>query len=101
MSDIIKRILRKIRGTFLPQAKPENALEKLIAIRKAEQHKREFWERDKKNKRAENFEKAKRALALKREAAQQEQERQAQIADQRLKNLKKARRKLAKKRSSK
>lgn len=95
--DAVKKVLRKIKHIPVPLAIiPPDPFMDL----KVEAHKREFWERDKKNKRDENFKKAQAARALQVEAINTEKERQAEIALQRLKNLKKARRKLAKKREN-
>lgn len=98
MSDIVKKILRKIHGTHLPAlvTKPISIEEAMHA----DNYKREFWERDKKTVRDANFKKAQLKLEVYRELQKMENERQAMIAENRLKNLKKARRKLAKIRST-
>ena len=72
MADAIKKVIRRIRHKFKPPPKLEHPLVKIIAEIKGEQHKREFWERDKKNKRDENFKKALIALEAKREEQRQE-----------------------------
>ena len=100
MANAVKRVLRKIRRKPPPQQpRPEKPWEKAMALAKAEEYKRAFWERDKKINRDAAFQKALLALAEFRQRQQAEKERQTEIAEQRLKNLKKARRKLAKIRS--
>lgn len=94
MADAVKKVLRKIRHKFKRPEKPENPLAKIIAERKAEEHQREFWERDKVIVRDDNFKKALVARAQQIEAINAEKQRQADIAELRLENLKKARRKL-------
>lgn len=88
MTDLAKKILRKIRGTRLPQ-KP------LVSMAEAKAKRdilaKEAWERDKKVNRNAAFKKAQIKLAIRREEIQAEKERQAQIAEARLVNLKKAR----------
>jgi hypothetical protein len=99
--DLAKKVIRKIRHKFKPPQKPEHPLAKIIAEAKAEEHRRKFWERDKKIVRDSNFKKALVAMELKREEARKEKERQAEIAEQRILNLKKARRKLKRIRNEK
>ena len=89
MTDTFKKMLRKIRGTRLPQ-KPLVSMAEAKA--KHDILAKEAWERDKKTNRTANFKKAKIKLAEYREQVQAEKDRQAQIAETRLKNLKKARR---------
>jgi predicted nucleotidyltransferase len=86
--DTVRKLLKKIRGIPIrPLIVRDTSMDWLLDI-KAEQHKQEFWERDKRIVRDYNFQKARIALEKARE------ERQA-FADERLENLKKARRKLA------
>ena len=89
MTDLAKKILRKIRGTRLPQ-KPLVSMAEARA--KHDILAKEAWERDKKVNRNAAFKKAQIKLAEYREQVQAEKERQVQIAETRLKNLKKARR---------
>jgi hypothetical protein len=96
MADPVKKAINKIRHKFKRPEKPEHPLVKIIAEHRAEEHKRELWERDKEIVRDYAFEKAKAARAAQVEQIRAEKERQLQIAEDRLKNLKKARRKLAK-----
>jgi hypothetical protein len=98
--DAVKRAIYRVRRKHLQPAKMEDPIIRLLAKMKAEVYKREFWERDKRIVRTENFRKARLALAAMREEREQEKERQVIIADERLKNLKKARRRLAKLRST-
>jgi hypothetical protein len=94
MADIVKKILRKIRGTKIPQQKPTISIAQAKA--KREQLAKEGWERDKKNNRNAAFKKATliRGINLEetRKAKEAEEVRQAEIMKARLKNLKKARR---------
>jgi len=94
--NIVKKVLRKIRGTHLPSFVKPATPEELL---KAKMYKHEFWERDKKTVRNSSFKKAQLKLEEYRKAQKEEKERQAIIASNRLKNLKKARRALAKQRS--
>lgn len=95
MTNVVKKVLRKIRGGHLPiVVLPEMTEEQKRA---SENYIDEFWERDKKIVREANFQKAKIKLEEYRTQQRLEKERQAQIAEQRLKNLKKARRALRKK----
>ncbi len=93
MANIVKKILRKIRGTKLPQ-KPTISMSQAKA--KREQLAKEGWERDKKNNRTAAFKKARliRGINLEESRKQKEAEeiRQAEIQKKRLKNLRKARR---------
>jgi hypothetical protein len=94
MADPVKKVIRKIRHKFKPPEKPEHPLVKIIAEHRAKIYRNGFWERDKKTKRAANFQLAQIAREKQVEAIRAEKERQEQIAEQRLENLKKARRKL-------
>ena len=94
MSDLAKKVIRKIRHQFKPPEKPEPLWKKLQAEAKARRLQQEFWERDKKTVRDANFQKALIARELQVKEIQAEKERQEQIAEQRLDNLKKARGKL-------
>ena len=84
---VIKKIRHQIRTLLPPERHPELVL--LDEFRTGE-----FWERDKKTKRDQNFAKAKLRLEEYREEQRLEKLRQEEIAEARLKNLKKARRKL-------
>jgi hypothetical protein len=94
MADPVKKVINKIRHKFRREEKLEHPLVKIIAEHRAEQRRLEFWERDKANKRADNFTLALRAREKQLEAIRAEKARQEQIAADRLENLKKARRKL-------
>jgi len=92
--DAIRKTIKKVRHKFKRPEKPEHPLVKIIAERKALEHRAEFWERDKKIVRDDNFKKALLARTLQIEAINAEKQRQIEIAELRLENLKKARRKL-------
>lgn len=95
MADPVKQALRKVKGTFLQKPAPEPLWKQLKAEHDGRIYMEQFWERDKKIKREDSFNKAKLALEVYREGRRQEKERIAEFEKQRLKNLAKARRKLA------
>lgn len=92
-----KRVIKSVRRIPKPQD-AEPLWKKMQAEAQAKEYRLEFWERDKKVVRDQNFKKMQLALSEYRKRAQDERERQERIAEQRIENLKKARRKLAKER---
>jgi hypothetical protein len=88
MSDIFKKVMRKIKRVPQRQDTPQRIA---LVLKQAEEYSAAFWERDKKTQRTHAFKKAQIRLKEYRESVRIEKERQDTIAEQRLKNLKKAR----------
>ncbi len=96
MSNVFKKVMRKIRRVPPPEPRKETKAEYDAIMQKAEERKKEFWERDKKTKRDASFKKALLVMAQNREEKKKadaaEQERQDMIYNNRIKSLRKARR---------
>ena len=94
--NIFKKVMRKVRRVPPPEQRKETRAEFDAIMQKAEQRKKEFWERDKKVKRDASFKKARLVMEKKREekklADAAEKARQDVIYNQRVKSLRKARR---------
>lgn len=104
MSDPVKKVIRKVRRTFLPpQQDPPSAFEIQLADWKSIREKKDMWTRDKVIKRDISFAKAVQIRSLNIEIRRKEREaqelREQEIYDARIKNLRKARRVLKKSRS--
>lgn len=88
--------MRKVRRVPPPEQRKETRAEFDAIMQKAEQRKKEFWERDKKVKRDASFKKARLMMEKKREekklADAAEKARQDVIYNNRVKSLRKARR---------
>lgn len=94
--NIFKKVMRKVRRVPPPEQRKETRAEFDAIMQKAEQRKKEFWERDKKVKRDASFKKARLMMEKKREekklADAAEKARQDVIYNNRVKSLRKARR---------
>ena len=94
--NIFKKVMRKVRRVPPPEQRKETQAEFDAIMQKAEQRKKEFWERDKKVKRDASFKKARLMMEKKREekklADAAEKARQDVIYNNRVKSLRKARR---------
>lgn len=94
--NIFKKVMRKVRRVPPPEQRKETRAEFDAIMQKAEQRKKEFWERDKKVKRDASFKKARLVMEKKREekklADAAEKARQDVIYNNRVKSLRKARR---------
>ena len=94
--NIFKKVMRKVRRVPPPEQRKETRAEFDAIMQKAEQRKKEFWERDKKVKRDASFKKARLVMEKKREekklADASEKARQDVIYNNRVKSLRKARR---------
>lgn len=96
MSNIFKKVMRKVRKVPPPEQRKETRAEYDAIMQKAEERKKEFWERDKKIKRDASFKKALQVMKQNREEKKKadaaEKERQDMIYNNRIKALRKARR---------
>lgn len=96
MSNIFKKVMRKVRKVPPPEPRKETRAEYDAIMQAAEERKKEFWERDKKIKRDASFKKALQVMQQNREEKKKadaaEKERQDMIYNNRIKALRKARR---------
>jgi len=100
MTSVVKKVIRRVRGTQKPQEQRDDSMDWLVAIRARQQQTRR-WDRDKTNKRDDSFRKMLMAREVQVDAINAEKARQVEIGEARLKNLKKARRRLKRIRSTK
>ena len=92
MADAINKAIRKVRGKPKLIMKVRDTSRDWLVDIKAEAHKQSIWEKDKINRRDQNFNKLLVGQKKYQEAKQAEKDRQTEIGKARLKNLKKARR---------